>query len=117
MSYVDKYVSSSNADLRAEAVLNTLQNKILTQAKPPKDKDIIKQELKNLKNKGYVDEMKAEANMNALQKKLFTKAKKENPAFNTFQQLADKDRADLAFEIQLKTISDNATNETIRYKA
>ena len=61
--------------------------------------------------------MKAEANMNALQKKLFSKAKKENPAFNTFQKLADRDRADLAFEIQLKTISDNATKKPSDIKA
>jgi hypothetical protein len=111
MSYLDKYVESSNADLRAEAILNTLQNKLLKQAKPPKEKEVNIQDLRKLKNKGYTDELKAEASMNALQKKLFTKAKQDNPEFNTYQKLADRDRADLAFEIQLKTISDNATKK------
>ena len=89
MSYLDKYVVSSNADLRAEAILNTLQKKILTQAKPPKEKEVNIQDLRKLKNKGYTDELKAEASMNALKKKLFTKAKQDNPAYNTYQKLAD----------------------------
>ena len=40
MSTLQKYVASSNADLRAEAVLNALQNKILKKDKPT-EKDII----------------------------------------------------------------------------
>ena len=62
MSTLQKYVASSNADLRAEAVLNALQNKILKKDKPT-EKDIIKQDLKKLKNKEYTDELKAEAGM------------------------------------------------------
>ena len=42
---------------------------------------------------------------------MMSKAKRDNPEFNTYQKLADRDRADLAFEIQLKTISDNATKK------
>ena len=110
MSTLEKYVASSNQDLRAEAVLNTLQNKILKKTNPT-EQDVLKQDLKKLKNKGYTDELKAEANMNALQKKTITRAKQDNPEFNTYQKLADRDRADLAFEIQLKTISDNATKK------
>jgi hypothetical protein len=91
--------------------MNTLQNKILKKAKPPTENEQVKQELKQ-KNKAFTNELKAEASMNALQKKLFTKAKRDNnPEFNTYQKLADRDRADLAFEIQLKTISDNATKK------
>ena len=74
MSTLQKYVESSNQDLRAEAILDTLQNKLLKQAKPT-EKDVLKQDLKKLKNKGYTDELKAEAGMNALQKKIFTKTK------------------------------------------
>ena len=94
MSYLDKYVVSSNADLRAEAILNTLQKKILTQAKPPKEKEVNIQDLRKLKNKGYTDELKAEANLGAMQKKIMSKAKRDNPEFNTYQKLADRDRAD-----------------------
>ena len=110
MSTLQKYVDSSNADFRAEAIMNTLQNKILKTAKPPTENEQVMQELKQ-KNKAYTNELKAEASMNALQTKLFTKAKRDNPEFNTYQKLADRDRADLAFEIQLKTISDNATKK------
>jgi hypothetical protein len=58
MSYLDKYVESYKADLRAEAVLNTLQKKILEQAKPPTEKEQVIQESNKLKNKGYADEKK-----------------------------------------------------------
>ena len=87
MSTLEKYVASSNQDLRAEAVLNTLQNKILRQTNPTKN-DVMKQDLKKLKNKGYTDELKADANMNTLQKKINTRAKQDNPEFNTYQKLA-----------------------------
>jgi hypothetical protein len=88
-----------------------LSGKVAQLKESPKEKEVNIQDLRKLKNKGYTDELKAEASMNALQKKLFTKAKQDNPAFNTYQKLADRDRADLAFEIQLKTISDNATKK------
>ena len=110
MSTLQKYAESSNADLRAEAVMNTLQNKILKKAKPPTEQEQVIQELKQ-KNKAYTNELKAEANLGAVQKKMISKAKKDNSELNTFQKLADRDRADLAFEIQLKTKSDNATKK------
>ena len=110
MSTLQKYAESSSADLRAEAIMNTLQNKILKKAKPKSERDQVIQDLKQ-KNKAYTDELKAEANLGAVQKKMLSKAKRDNPEFNTYQKLADRDRADLAFEIQLKTISDNATKK------
>ena len=54
MSTLQKYVESSNQDLRAEAILDTLQNKLLKQSKPT-EKDVLKQDLKKLKNKGYME--------------------------------------------------------------
>ena len=108
MSTLQKYAESSNADLRAEAVMNTLQNKILKKAKPPSEKEQVIQELKQ-NNKAYSDELKAEANLGAVQKKMISQAKIDNPEFNTYQKLADRDRADLTFETQLKTKTDNAT--------
>ena len=55
MSTLQKYAESSNADLRAEAVMNTLQNKILKKAKPPTENEQVIQELKQ-KNKAFTNE-------------------------------------------------------------
>ena len=85
MSTLQKYAESSNQDLRAEAIMNTLQNRLLKQTKQPKEQD--------------------------LPSVIPTKKTEEKPAYNTNQYLADKDRNDLAFEIKLKTISDNATKK------
>ena len=74
MSTLQKYAESSNADLRAEAIMNTLQNKILKKAKPSTENEQVIQELKQ-KNKAYTNELKAEANLGAAQKKIMSKAK------------------------------------------
>ena len=84
MSTLEKYVASSNADFRAEAVLDTLQKKIL---RKPKSKE------------------------QDLPKIIPTKKSEEKPSYNTNQYLVDKDRNDMAFEIKLKAISDNATKK------
>jgi hypothetical protein len=84
MSTLQKYAESSNADLRAEAIMDTLQKKIL---KKPKVKE---QDLPTI---------------------IPTRKLEQKPSYNTNQYLADKDRNDMAFEIKLKTISDNATKK------
>jgi len=90
MSTLQKYAASSNADFRAEAVLDTLQKKILTKPK---------------------------VKVNELPKKIPTKKAEQKPPYDSYQKLADRDRADLAFEIQLKTISDNASRKSSDIKA
>ena len=46
MSTLQKYAESSSADLRAEAIMNTLQNKILKKAEPPSERDQVIQDSK-----------------------------------------------------------------------
>ena len=84
MNYVDKYATTSNADLRTEAALNDLQNKIHKSAKVKEP---------------------------TLPKFISTKKSEEKPAYDSYQKLADKDRMDMAIELQLKNISDHATKK------
>jgi len=84
MNYVDKYAATSNADLRAEADLINLQKKIHKESKQKEP---------------------------TLPKSISTKKLEEKPAYDSFQKLADKDRMDMAIELQLKNISDNATKK------